>query len=106
MPIIAATKGLRAPSHSFRGSKVEVLDGDQKVTKFGRYKKEDFAGCLKISNLQSLLVPASDIFSNSFLEDLDKLWLLWEWIPGPKSAEIHYPSRFPKILRLNGVIFH
>ena len=36
-----------------------VPTGDQTVTKSGGYKKEDFAGCLRISNLQSLYCAQS-----------------------------------------------
>ncbi len=31
----------------------------------------------------SFLVPAAVLFSNTFLEDLDKIWALREWIPDP-----------------------
>ena len=34
---------------------------DQKVTKLGGYKKQDFVKCLKINNLQSLVVPRAGI---------------------------------------------
>jgi hypothetical protein len=37
----------------------------------------------KVPTVFVVLVPADDIFSNSFFEDLDKLWLLREWIPDP-----------------------
>ena len=31
------------------------------MTKFGGYKKQDFVKCLKINNLQSLVVPRAGI---------------------------------------------
>ena len=31
-------------------------------------------------------VPLSDIFTNQFLEDLDKIWELRHWIPDPTKA--------------------
>lgn len=65
----------------------ERLRSDQKVTKSGGYKKEDFVWCLKISNLQSLLVPTDVLFSNQMLEDLDKIWALRDIIPDPNKIE-------------------
>ena len=49
--------------------------------------------CCKVSTVLFVLVPASDIFSNSFFEDLDKLLLLREWIPAPDN---------PCLLEFNG----
>ena len=38
-----------------------------------------------MSNLQSLFVPTENIFSNQFLEDLDRIWALRDDIPDPTN---------------------
>ena len=35
--------------------------------------------------LADLLVPLTVLFSNQFLEDLDKIWELRHWIPDPSK---------------------
>lgn len=55
----------------------------QNVAKSGGFKKKDLVGCLNISNLQGLLVPSDVLFSNSMLEDMEKIWALRDIIPDP-----------------------
>jgi len=38
---------------------------------------------LAFNHLADLLVPLTVLFSNQFLEDLDKIWELRHWIPDP-----------------------
>ena len=47
----------------------------------------------------SVSVPLSDIFTNQFLEDLDKIWELRHWIPDPtKPINPHeYHKRISQI---------
>ena len=52
------------------------------MTKFGVHKKQDFVKCLKVNNLQSLVVPRMDIavlvaimYSWWLLNDLSIKWL-------------------------------
>ena len=39
---------------------------------------------------QAFLVAPSDIVSNLFLEDLDRIWELKKWIPDPCNPYLHY----------------
>ena len=39
---------------------------------------------------QVFLVAPSDIISNLFLEDLEKIWELKKWIPDPRNPIFHY----------------
>ena len=57
------------------------------MVKIGGYKKKDFVGCLKISNLRSLIVSTDVLFSNQMLEDLDKIGALRDVIPDPNKIE-------------------
>jgi hypothetical protein len=41
----------------YSGFDLLYYPGDQKVTNFGGQQKQDFVKCLKINNLQSLVVP-------------------------------------------------
>jgi len=38
----------------------------------------------------STWVAPSDIISNLFLEDLEKIWELKKWIPDPCNPHLHY----------------
>lgn len=40
----------------------------------------------------SASVPYDEIFSNQFLEDLDKLWELRHYIPDPTKIEFNYTN--------------
>ena len=37
-----------------------------------------------------IIVAPSDIISNLFLEDLEKIWELKKWIPDPCNPYLHY----------------
>ena len=39
---------------------------------------------------QQFFVAPSDIISNLFLEDLEKIWGLKKWIPDPCNPYLHY----------------
>ena len=39
---------------------------------------------------EPLLVAPSDIISNLFLEDLERIWELKMWIPDPCNPHLHY----------------
>ena len=39
---------------------------------------------------KSALVAPSDIISNLFLEDLERIWELKKWIPDPCNPYLHY----------------
>jgi len=43
-----------------------------------------------VSTEDSKVVAPSDIISNLFLEDLEKIWGLKEWIPNPCNPYLHY----------------
>ena len=38
----------------------------------------------------AFIVAPSDIISNLFLEDLEKIWELKKWIPDPCNPHLHY----------------
>ena len=38
----------------------------------------------------AIFVAPSDIISNLFLEDLEKIWELKKWIPDPCNPHLHY----------------
>ena len=40
--------------------------------------------------MPAFFVAPSDIISNLFLEDLEKIWELKEWIPDPCNPYLHY----------------
>jgi hypothetical protein len=39
---------------------------------------------------QVFFVAPSDIISNFFLEDLERIWELKKWIPDPCNPHLHY----------------
>jgi len=43
-----------------------------------------------------LSVAPSDIISNLFLEDLERIWDLKEWIPDPCNPHLHYLKSTPE----------
>ena len=44
----------------------------------------------KSRRMPAFFVAPSDIISNLFLEDLEKIWGLKEWIPDPCNPYLHY----------------
>jgi len=44
----------------------------------------------KAANPVALFVAPSDIISNLFLEDLERVWELKKWIPDPCNPYLHY----------------
>jgi len=43
-----------------------------------------------LARYQCFSVAPSDILSNLFLEDLEKIWELKKWIPDPCNPYLHY----------------
>jgi hypothetical protein len=41
-------------------------------------------------DMPGILVAPSDIISNLFLEDLERIWELRKWIPDPCNPYLHY----------------
>ncbi len=52
-----------------------------------------------------LTVPHTILFSNKFLEDLDKIWELRHWIPDP-TKPIIYKNRCPVRFALTQFYLH
>ena len=47
-------------------------------------------------NGEAFFVAPSDIISNLFLEDLEKIWELKKWIPDPCNPHLHYLKPEPE----------
>ena len=59
----------------------------------GRELKRIVPGIKREDHLVFSLVPAAVLFSNTFLEDLEKIWALREYIPDPTKPILpHSPS--------------
>ena len=43
-----------------------------------------------VTAIGDAFVAPSDIISNLFLEDLEKIWELKKWIPDPCNPHLHY----------------
>ena len=59
-----------------------MLDVIYKETKYLRGNKN---GNSSVSSKNSRSVPETELFSNQFLEDLEKIWKLRHIIPDPKD---------------------
>ena len=57
------------------------------MTNFAVLTKRKILQVLKINHLQDFDVPHNEIFSNRFLEDLEKIWELRYYIPDPNKLE-------------------
>ena len=57
------------------------------MTKFAVLTKRKISQVLIFNYLRDFIVPHNEIFSNRFLEDLEKIWELRYYIPDPNKLE-------------------